>query len=143
MNRRLIVSHAGTNRSPAVVAQCRARHRFFSARFQIGSLPRVLTAAHLQSTTQPHLRESNGRRPRRRGSNCLTQRSARRKTERTACVLRSREFTKSQQERIMKYLLLIAAMMALTSATTISSSDAGCCDGGACCPGACCMTMTR
>src|SRR6266508_1852197 len=44
---------------------------------------------------------------------------------------------------IMKYLLLIAAIMTLTSATTISSSDAGCCDGGACCPGACCMTMTR
>jgi hypothetical protein len=44
---------------------------------------------------------------------------------------------------IMKYQLLIAAIMTLTSATTISSSDAGCCDGGACCPGACCMTMIR
>ena len=43
----------------------------------------------------------------------------------------------------MKYLLLIAAIMTLTSARTISSSDAGCCGGGACCPGACCMTMTR
>ena len=43
----------------------------------------------------------------------------------------------------MKYLLLIAAIMTLTSARTISSNDAGCCGGGACCPGACCMTMTR
>ena len=56
---------------------------------------------------------------------------------------RSRGFTKSQQEKIMKYLLLIAAIMTLTSATTISSSDAGCCGGGACCPGVCCITMTR
>src|SRR3954467_6958996 len=43
----------------------------------------------------------------------------------------------------MKYLLLIAAIMTLTSARTISSNDADCCGGGACCPGACCMTMTR
>jgi hypothetical protein len=50
---------------------------------------------------------------------------------------------KSQQEKIMKYLLLIAALITLTGATSISSSEAGCCGGGACCPGACCMTMTR
>jgi hypothetical protein len=34
----------------------------------------------------------------------------------------------------MKYLLLIAAIMTLTSATTISSSDTGCCDGGSLLP---------
>src|SRR5215831_7308873 len=56
---------------------------------------------------------------------------------------RSRGCTKSQQEKIMKYLLLIAATMALTSVTSISSSDTGCCGGCACCPGACCMMMTR
>lgn len=110
------------------------------ARPQMGSLLRALTAALLQSTTQPRLHDSNGRPLRRRGFDSLH--SLRLGARHARASLCSRGFTKSQQERIMKYLLLIAAIMTLTSATSISSNDAGCCGGG-CCPGPCCMTMTR
>ena len=144
MSKRRIMIHAGTNRSPAVVARFRARRSFFSARPQKDSLRRVLTATPLQSTTQPRLRESNGHGLRRRGFDSLpTTFGSAQNSRALRASSRGRGFTKSQQEKIMKYLLLIAAIMTLTSATTISSSDAGCCGGGACCPGACCMTMTR
>jgi hypothetical protein len=97
----------------------------------------------LQSTTQLRLHESNGRRLRRRGFDSSIAFGSAHNTRALRACSRSRGFTKSEQEKIMKYLLLIAAIMSVTSVTMISSSDTGCCGGGACCPGACCMTMTR
>jgi len=97
----------------------------------------------LELTTQSRLHESNGRRLRRRGFDSLNSVRLGAKNAHTACVFAKPGIQESQQERIMKYLLLIAAITALTGATTISSSDTGCCGGGACCPGGCCMTMTR
>jgi hypothetical protein len=85
MSRRRIIIHAGTNRSRVVVALFRVRRSIFCARLRKGSLLRVLTATLLQSTTQPCLNESNGRRLRRRGFDSTLQRSARRKT-RAHCV---------------------------------------------------------
>jgi hypothetical protein len=84
MSRRRIISHAGTNRSPTVVAPFRARRWFFSVRSQAGSLLRILVATALQSTTQQRLRESNGRRLRRRGFDSLSVRLGA-KHARTAC----------------------------------------------------------
>jgi hypothetical protein len=44
---------------------------------------------------------------------------------------------------IMKYLLILAALMTLTAATPIASNDDDCCGGGSCCPGGCCAAMTH
>lgn len=39
----------------------------------------------------------------------------------------------------MKYLLMFAALIALTAATPVATSESDCCGGGSCCPGGCCV----
>jgi hypothetical protein len=45
---------------------------------------------------------------------------------------------------VMKYILILAALIGLTAATPVAPSENDCCGGGSCCPlGGCCMEMTE
>jgi hypothetical protein len=44
----------------------------------------------------------------------------------------------------MKYILMLAALVTLTAATPIATSEQDCCNGGSCCHGGgCCMFMAQ
>ena len=88
LSRRLIINHAGTNRSPGVVAPFRDRRSIFSARPRNDYPLDVLPASRLESTTQLRLRESNGRRLRRRGFDSLPSVRLGAKHARTPCVFK-------------------------------------------------------
>lgn len=141
--RRCIISVHAMNRSRAPVAPFPVRRWFCSAQPRSVSPHRFSSATRFSVATRLLFSESIGRPFRRRGSDSPNYfRSAQYTRAVCAHCLQPRIHGISTGED-MKYLLLIAAMLAVTGATSISSSDANCCSGGACCPAACCMMMNH
>jgi hypothetical protein len=54
------------------------------------------------------------------------------------------EMQRNSTGGVMKYLLILAALVGFTAATPVVPSNDNCCGGGSCCLlGGCCMEMTE